>query len=225
MSKKTAKVTSVSEEPKKELIYLSNQLKIESPSSKLSSISSKEEFETLFQEYNKYFIMIGHEITNLDIINEELKNYISLIQKSFNDKFGEPESDGDFSGLDDEDDDNESVASDNSSVPPEPEGGGKKKKAVVKQSKKVEEDSDDGNESPMETAPKKLKDKKVTVKTTKSKKNVEENEVEEVIETKSKKETKAKAEEVIETKSKKETKAKVEKVEVNDKKKKSKKDE
>ncbi len=206
MSKKTAKVSSVSEEPKKELTYLSSQLKIESPSSKLSSISTKEEFETLFQEYNKYFIMIGHEITNLDIINEELKNYISLIQKSFNDKFGEAESDGDFSGLDDdEDDDGESVASDNSSVPPEPEGGGKKKKATVKQTKKVEEDSDDGNESPTEAAPKKSKDKKVTVKATKAK-------VEEVVETKSKKDTKTKVE-------------KTEKVDVTDKKKKSKKDE
>ena len=51
MSKKVTKTVQAVEETKKDFVGLSQQLKIESPSSKISNASTKEEFEALFQEW------------------------------------------------------------------------------------------------------------------------------------------------------------------------------
>ena len=95
MSKKLNKTAQ--NEEKKDFVGLSSQLKIDSPKDKLSNITSKEEFEGLFAEYNKYFIQISHEVSALDLLDDELLTYITQIQKAYTEKFGEPPTEENFS--------------------------------------------------------------------------------------------------------------------------------
>lgn len=145
MSKKNSKTNIISED-KKEYPTLSKTLKIEFPKDKLSTVNTKEDFDSLFAEYSKYFILISNEINELDSILETTRCNLATIQKTYNEKFNEINSDDNFSEIDDGDD-SDSSSSDDSSVPPP------KKKSEQKTPK---DGKNDGEGKKTETVEKKI---------------------------------------------------------------------
>jgi len=124
------KNTKASTEDKKDYTSLSQTLKLESPKDKLSGLSTKDSFDSLFAEYNKYFILISNEISDLDILLDESRNYLAMIHQAYKEKFIEDNSDDNFSEPDDDSDGSESDAS---SIPPPKKNLNLNQKAVKNQ--------------------------------------------------------------------------------------------
>lgn len=116
------------EEAKNEILYLSKQMKVDPPGNKLTNATTKEDFEKLFKEYNEHFITLSNEVTQLEIINDTIVEYISEIQKAMADKLGESDTEDEFSDLDSESIDGDDDEDENSEDPGELQKNNKKQK-------------------------------------------------------------------------------------------------
>jgi len=143
MSKRSANLKSAEIKNK----TLSQIIKSEFNKVKIDTLVSKEQFDEIFQDCNSKFMDILNETTELGIINDELLDYLSQIQKAYVEKFGEPVASEDIFT----ESDNDSVLSKSdtetsevvATPPPTPVKKSTVKKEIKKDNKKEEDNEEE----------------------------------------------------------------------------------